>query len=253
MSDVVSVPDRKSFSKKAPDVRRQELIDATFRCLCDRGVFETSVRTIASEAGLSLGMVRHHFNSKDELLAATYRNMSERLKEQTQELLARTPPDSMSQLVAFINAGLQPPLLDRNYVRIRFLFFELTHTNKVVKRVHEEIYARFEQQLLALVTAVARDHGSKADCRMVTRTITTYLKGIWAEWTLSSDDFEPRELLAQMMSFWLGMLAPDVVPAQMPIDRPAGVDKRVTAGSKRKPAAKKAAAPSRRTRTASPA
>ncbi|HEX7072453.1 MAG TPA: TetR/AcrR family transcriptional regulator [Hyphomicrobiaceae bacterium] len=221
MNAVLSVSDRKSFSKKAPGVRRQELIDATFRCLRDCGVAETSVRTIAAEAGLSLGMVRHYFNSKDELLAATYRDMSERLKEQTQEILRRTPPDPLSQLVAFINAGLQPPLLDRSYVRIRFLFFELTHTNPVVKRVHEEIYSRFERQLLTLVTAVAKHYGRDADCRMITRTITAYLKGIWAEWTLSNDDFEPRELLAQLMPFWLQQLAPAaalkaVLPAKAP-------------------------------------
>jgi TetR/AcrR family transcriptional regulator, transcriptional repressor of bet genes len=228
MSDVQDlVPDRKSFSKKAPDVRRQELIDATFRCLCDLGVWDTSVRTIASEAGLSLGMVRHYFNSKDELLAATYRSMSERLGAQTQEILSRTPPDPMSQLVAFIEAGLQPPLLDHSYVRIRFLFFELTHTNQMVKQVHDEIYARFEQHLLKLVRAVARHHGSKADCRMITRTITAYLKGIWAEWTLSNDDFEPRELLAQLMPFWLQQLAPDseaksAVGAKKPSAAPRG-------------------------------
>ncbi|MBN9429490.1 MAG: TetR family transcriptional regulator [Burkholderiales bacterium] len=207
----MSTTDRRSFSKKGADIRRQELIDATFRCLCQLGVFDTSVRTIAAEAGVSLGMVRHYFNSKDELLAATYRDMSERLQKQTQEILAVTPPDPLSQLVAFINAGLQPPLLDRNYVRIRFLFFELTHTNDVVRRVHEEIYSRFEKQLLSLVRAVARQHGSRANCAMITRTITAYLKGIWAEWTLSSDAFEPRELLAELMPYWLQQLAPEAV------------------------------------------
>lgn len=82
--------------------------------------------------------------------------MSERLQKQTQEILAVTPPGSAQPAGAFINDGLQPPLLDRNYVRIRFLFFELTHTNDVVRRVHEEIYSRFEKQLLSLVRAVRR-------------------------------------------------------------------------------------------------
>lgn len=199
-------PERRSFSKKGADVRRQELIDATFRCLVECGVSDTSVRTIAAEAGLSLGMVRHYFNSKDELLAATYRHMSDMLQQQTQAVLADTPDDPLSQLVAFINAGLQPPLLDRNYVRIRFLFFELTHTNPTVKQVHDEIYDRFEHKLLALVEAVAEQNGSDANCEMVMRTIITYLKGVWAEWTLSNDDFEPRELVAQVMPFWLQQL-----------------------------------------------
>lgn len=199
-------PVRRRFSKQGPDVRRQQLIDATFRCLCTVGVWDTSVRTIAAEAGLSLGMVRHHFNSKDELLAATYRNLSDRLRAQTDEILAQTPADPMSQLVAFISAGLRPPLLDHDYVRVRFLFFELTHTNAVVRRVHEEIYDRFEHKLLALVQGVAVEHRSAADCAMITRSITTYLKGIWAEWTLSKEGFDALELLSLVMPFWLQQL-----------------------------------------------
>jgi AcrR family transcriptional regulator len=208
-----AAPDRRSFSKKGADVRRQELIDATFRCLVELGVADTSVRTIAAEAGLSLGMVRHYFNSKDELLAATYRNMSDRLREQTQALLEATPDDPLSQLEAYINAGLQPPLLDRHYVRIRFLFFELTHTNPTVKQVHDEIYERFEAKLRALVKAVADMNGSNADCVMMSRVILTFLKGVWAEWTLSNDDFEPRQLVMQMMPYWLAQLGHQASPA----------------------------------------
>lgn len=207
-----AAPDRRSFSKKGADVRRQELIDATFRCLVELGVADTSVRTIAAEAGLSLGMVRHYFNSKDELLAATYRNMSDKLREQTQALLEATPDDPLSQLEAYINAGLQPPLLDRHYVRIRFLFFELTHTNPTVKQVHDEIYERFEAKLRALVKAVADMNGSDADCVMMSRVILTFLKGVWAEWTLSNDDFEPRQLVTQMMPYWLAQLGHQPAP-----------------------------------------
>ncbi|TAM97422.1 MAG: TetR family transcriptional regulator, partial [Rhizobiaceae bacterium] len=68
----------RTFSKKSPEVRRQELIEATLRCMSSIGTEEISVRHIAREANLSLGMVRHHFNSKDELLAATLRHLSDR-------------------------------------------------------------------------------------------------------------------------------------------------------------------------------
>lgn len=198
MDQSVQTP-RRPFLKKAPDIRRQELIDATFRCLCRVGVSDTSVRTIAAEAGLSLGMVRHHFNSKDELLAATYRYLSDRLQHQSQDALEAAGDEPMEQLTAFIYAGLQPPLLDRDYVRIRFLFWELTHTNAAVRSVHEEIYERFGAQLNKLVRVVAKSNGSKADCALISRTITAFLKGIWAEWTLSSDGFDPRRLVDQMM------------------------------------------------------
>src|SRR3546814_8961111 len=67
-----------------------------------------------------------YFNSKDELHAATYRYLSERLQEQVREALAEADPTPIAQLKAFIYAGLRPPLLNHEYVRIRFLFWELT-------------------------------------------------------------------------------------------------------------------------------
>jgi AcrR family transcriptional regulator len=197
---------RRSFLKKSADVRRDELIAATIRCLLNFGVAETSVRTIAAEAGLSLGMVRHHFNSKDELLAATYRSMSEQLRAQTRLALERADPSPMGQLVAFIYAGLQPPLLDLQYVRVRFMFWELTHTNPVVRAAHEEIYTRWQKHLLGLVRAVAKANNTKCDCILLAMTITAFLKGVWAEWSLSNDKFDPRRLVDQMMPLWEGAL-----------------------------------------------
>ena len=193
---------RKTFLKKSADVRRDELISATVRCLLQFGVADTSVRTIAAEAGLSLGMVRHHFNSKDELLAATYRYMSDQLRAQTRQALERADSSLMGQLVAFINAGLQPPLLDLRYVRVRFMFWELTHTNAVVRAAHEEIYARFQKHLLDLVRAVAKANNAGTDCALLTLTITAFLKGVWAEWSLSNDRFDPRRLVDQMIPLW---------------------------------------------------
>jgi AcrR family transcriptional regulator len=188
----------RTFSKQTASVRRKQLIEATFRCLCMYGVGDTSVRTIAAEANLSLGMVRHHFNSKDELLAETYRYLSERLQEQVREAMAEADPTPIAQLKAFIYAGLRPPLLNHEYVRIRFLFWELTHTNPLIKQVHHEVYRRFENRLLELVVTVARSKGIELDFQFLTLTIAAFLKGVWAEWTLANDNFDPRKLVDQL-------------------------------------------------------
>lgn len=44
--------------------------DAAIRCFATDGVAATSVRAIAAEAGVSAGLVIHHFGSKDELRIA---------------------------------------------------------------------------------------------------------------------------------------------------------------------------------------
>ncbi len=187
------------FSKQTPDVRRQQLIDATFQCICRYGTEEMSVRLIAQQAGLSLGMVRHHFRSKDELLAATLRHLSSKVQDQITLAMAKAYPSPAERLHAFIIACLHPQALDADYVRARFLFWGLAHTNPTVRRVHDEIYGRFERQVRDLVAAVSKDSGAQLDLDVVTLAILALLKGIWVEWSLSPNRADPLKLVEQIL------------------------------------------------------
>jgi len=180
-------------------MRRQQLIEATLRCLSRDGAEATVVRRIAEEAGLSLGMVRHHFRGKDELLAASYRHLSETLQAETARALAEAGAPPAEKLRAFITAGLRPPVLNKDYVRARFLFWNLAHTHRAVRRVHDEIYARFEARLLRLVRAAAKESRARIDARALTLAIMALLKGIWLEWSLSPSRVDPAKLADQIM------------------------------------------------------
>lgn len=49
---------------------RARIRDAALRLFAERGVDGATIRDIAAEAGVSLGLVRHHFGSKEALRAA---------------------------------------------------------------------------------------------------------------------------------------------------------------------------------------
>jgi TetR/AcrR family transcriptional regulator, transcriptional repressor of bet genes len=189
----------RSFSKQAPDVRRQQLIDATFHCICHHGTEELSVRLIAQQAGLSLGMVRHHFRSKDELLAATLRFLSSKVQNEIGLAMAKPYASPTEQLYAFLIACLHPQQFDADYVRARFLFWGLAQTNGAVRRVHDEIYSRFERQVRELIAAVVRETSADIDLDVATLTILALLKGLWVEWSLSPNRANPLKLAEQIL------------------------------------------------------
>lgn len=195
---------RRGFTKQSADQRRLQLIEATLRCLGRDGVEATVVRRIAEEAGLSIGMVRHYFSGKDALLAATYRHLSLLLQEATAKALETAGPAPAEQLRAYILAGLQPPILNRDYVRARFLFWHLAHSHAEVRKVHDEIYSRFEKRLLILVRAAAKaagtGGGTALDAPTLTITIMALLKGIWLEWSLAPDRIDPARLADQVLA-----------------------------------------------------
>ena len=189
----------RTFSKKLPEERRQELIDATLRCLGKQGTEDISVRHIAREANLSLGMVRHHFHSKDELLAAALRYLSDQHSQQTARALADASPGAGARLRAFILACLHPGTMEYRYVRARFQFFSLAQTNAVVRAVHDDIYAAFETRLRGLIEDMAAETDEQLDVHSLTLAIMALLKGIWVEWSLSPDRADPRRLAEQIL------------------------------------------------------
>ena len=50
------------------DSRREEIAEATWRVIHAQGISGVSIRTVAAEAGISTGSVRHVFPSKTDLL-----------------------------------------------------------------------------------------------------------------------------------------------------------------------------------------
>ena len=50
------------------DRRREEIAEATWRVIHAEGISGVSIRTVAAEAGISTGSIRHVFPSKTELL-----------------------------------------------------------------------------------------------------------------------------------------------------------------------------------------
>ena len=69
------------------ELRRTELIEATWRVIRRVGLHNTTVALIAAEAGFSHGIVAHYFTGKADVLFAAHRLTFARLKAKVDELL----------------------------------------------------------------------------------------------------------------------------------------------------------------------
>ena len=52
--------------------RRQQIIDAAYRCFARKGFHQATMRDIYAEANLSPGAVYHYFDSKDAIIQASF-------------------------------------------------------------------------------------------------------------------------------------------------------------------------------------
>jgi len=59
-------------SKEYSEARRQQIIDAAYQCFARKGFHQTTMRDIYEEANLSPGAVYHYFDSKGEIIQASF-------------------------------------------------------------------------------------------------------------------------------------------------------------------------------------
>lgn len=63
-----------------PEARRLEIAEAVFRVIQRDGLAQASLRSVAEEAGLAIGSVRHYFGGHDELIVFAMRALGDRLE-----------------------------------------------------------------------------------------------------------------------------------------------------------------------------
>ncbi|GLZ37289.1 TetR/AcrR family transcriptional regulator [Actinokineospora sp. NBRC 105648] len=81
--------------------RRRTIAEALWRIVVERGIEAVSLRHVAEEAGVSMGMVQHYFTGKDELLLFALRAMTERVGSRIGTALRDADPaDSRAQVRA---------------------------------------------------------------------------------------------------------------------------------------------------------
>src|SRR5207244_9625266 len=77
------------FERKLPDARRQALVAATIECLKRFGHDGLSIRRISAQAKVSIGLINHHFPTKDALVAEAYRHFNNELVSGLRQAVAQ--------------------------------------------------------------------------------------------------------------------------------------------------------------------
>jgi AcrR family transcriptional regulator len=60
---------------------RRQMIDATVACILERGFYRASTNEIARRAGVTWGVIQHHFGTREALLLAVLQDGAERFAE----------------------------------------------------------------------------------------------------------------------------------------------------------------------------
>lgn len=82
--------------------RRQQILDAAQRCFARKGFYETSMRDVFCESGLSAGAVYRYFKSKDQLIqtisARVFKQVAGLIEASVEEDFTPTPSHLVGKL-----------------------------------------------------------------------------------------------------------------------------------------------------------
>ncbi|MEH3048426.1 transcriptional regulator BetI [Sphingomonas adhaesiva] len=189
-------------SRATPEARRLDLIAATARVLASHGAGGASVRTIATEAGVSPGLVTHHFGGVARLVEATYDHVAAQVAQALEAAVARAGDDPRARLAAYVEASFAPPIADAALLATWIAFWSMARADAAMAASHARHYAGYRARLEALLAACGV---APARCRLAAVGVAALVDGLWLELCLSSGTFDAAEARA-LTGDYLAML-----------------------------------------------
>lgn len=203
----------RKFSRQDPDERRQALTQAALRCLAEEGAERTSIRRISREAGVSVGLVNHHYHSKEALIADVYEQVADDLLKTLSDAVRAAEGDARERLSAFLRASFSSRVLDSGLLRVWLSFWSMTHKSRLIAEVHDRTYAEYRHTLEDLLSELATQHpGERLDPRLAAIGLSGILDGLWLEWCLNPRTFTPDEGITLCEAYLDGLLATGTSP-----------------------------------------
>lgn len=182
------------YRRALPEDRRGDLVEATLKCLAEHGHAGVSVRRIAAQAGVSAGLVNHHFDGIEALVAAAYEKLS---KDLLADVMARVEreDDPRRRLSAYFAAIFSDAVLDPGLLKIWVVFWSLLPHAEPLKLIQKRMWSDYrgsiERELAACPTS-----DPAFDAATVALGLAALMDGLWLQGCLDPGSYRPADAIA---------------------------------------------------------
>ena len=194
-------------SRQDQEARRRALIEATLESLAAGGLGAVSVRDVAARAGVSIGLVRHHFGSFGALLVEAYRQTTQEIDGRLGAAVDAAGADPRARMEAFLSASFAADIVDRDLLSAWLGFWGLVRIDPAAAALHAQSYAAYRARIEGLLADLAAADGRRADVRAGAMALAAMLDGLWLELCLDPLTFTPDAAIAMTRQWVAGFLA----------------------------------------------
>lgn len=159
---------------------QEQILDAVQSVIVRDGVRGASMRQVAQEADVSLGLLSYHFDGKDSLIMAAFGRATSTLREASLEA-ADAVEDPDDKVKAFLRGSFTDTFLDGDYLRLRVSLWAVSLTDPDLAKVSAAFYDDYAKTLEALIKE-ARPELTDDELTMRTHDVIAFSNGLWLDW-----------------------------------------------------------------------
>jgi AcrR family transcriptional regulator len=163
--------------------RQSRILEAALDLLSRHGISGVSMRAVAREAGVALGLVNYYYDDKTSLIRAALRRVDEH------DLLLVAPDPSSApdeQLRKALRRVAGADLLTTRYLSLRLHLWALAQADEDYAQINAAAFDRYIDGLAALVSN-AQPGLSWEECRARGSDIVVIQNGMWLTSLLGVD------------------------------------------------------------------
>ena len=168
-------------------------------CIAERGISGTTMAQVTRRAGLSVGIVSLHFESKENLLTSTLVHLSEEVRETWAEIAGMPDFDTAEKLGRIAMASFDPAIFTPTKVAVWFAFFGEAQ----YRQFYREMVEGYDDERGDVLKELCADlldatEGDDRDPSAITDAIECFGDGLWLNAIVYPDDFSRDYCVAQM-------------------------------------------------------
>ncbi|MFZ1663209.1 MAG: TetR family transcriptional regulator C-terminal domain-containing protein [Paracoccaceae bacterium] len=186
---------RRKFRREGEERRRDQLIAAALDLIAESGTDGATVRAIAARAGVTQGLIRHYFSSKEELTRAAYDTLMSKMTEASMASLVTRSQSPEAALAAFVVTTFSPQLTGPREFGLWSGFIRMVLRDPEMAEIHEANYLAYRDQLQALIAGLPGAGGDPERHRQLAIACNGLLDGLWLEGSLYPHGFREGELV----------------------------------------------------------
>lgn len=162
------------------------ILDAVQSVIVRDGVRGASMRQVANEADVSLGLLSYHFDDKESLIMAAFSRATSDLLNASISAAAAVG-NSDEKVSAFLRGSFTPEFLNSDYLRLRVSLWAVSLTDPELAKVDSGYYEQYASALRVIISD-ARPSITSDEALMRTTDVIAYTNGLWLDWARFTDN-----------------------------------------------------------------